>query len=193
MKIKEIMLDTESERGKRFYTAMLNWLDSPKRKRYDNPEQIVASSGITTGQTVLEIGCGSGYFTISAAKSIGDSGVLYATDIHSIAIEQTQEKVESHKLQNVVVQKDDALHSEFKNDFFDGILLYGVVPAPVIPLSEIASEMYRLIKPGGFCAIWSKAPFWSPRKAMNKVGFVVQDKNNGVYTFLKPKSKGELS
>ena len=63
MGIKELMLDTESERGRWIYTKILKLLDSPNRKIFDNPEKLIKGSGIKDGQTVLEIGCGSGYFT----------------------------------------------------------------------------------------------------------------------------------
>lgn len=185
MGIKEAMLDTQSPKGKQFYTSMLRLLDSRGRKIFDNADKLVEAAGIIPGQTVLEIGCGSGFFTVSAAKQVGGNGLLYSTDIHSIAIEETQKKVEAHRLRNVIVQVDDALHSSFDSEVFDVILLYGVVPAPVIPLEDIAMEMHRLLKPGGICAIWTKAPFWSPKATLQTAGFRVLEKRRGVFRYQK--------
>lgn len=105
MSIKETMLDTQSPKSKRYYTAMLKLLDSPNRELFDKSDRLVEAAGIATGQTVLEIGCGSGYFTLPASKQLGENGTLYSTDIHGIAIEETQKKVDSHHLRNVNVKK----------------------------------------------------------------------------------------
>lgn len=180
MSIKETMLDTQSPKSKRYYTAMLKLLDSPNRELFDKSDRLVEAAGIAAGQTVLEIGCGSGYFTLPASKQLGENGTLYSTDIHDIAIEETQKKVDSHHLRNVNVKMDNALHSTF-----DTILLYGVVPAPVIPMQDLSREMHRLLKPGGICAIWTKAPFWSPKAMMKKAGFSLLKKQDGVFRYQK--------
>ena len=38
------------------------------------PEKTLQGADIAPGQTVLEVGCGTGFFTIAAAKMIGDQG-----------------------------------------------------------------------------------------------------------------------
>lgn len=185
MGIKKLMLNTNSKNGKYVYTKLLKWLDSPNRTKYDNPDLLVMSSGIVKGQTVLEIGCGSGFFTIAASRLLGENGRLYATDIHSIAIDETKNKITNLGIRNVTVLKDDALHSIFPDNFFDGILVYGVVPSPVISMTQIASEMHRILKSSGNCAIWTKIPFWEPSKAMEMVGFSYHGKINDVYNYKK--------
>lgn len=185
MGIKELMLNTESEKGKRFYTRMLKWLDSPNREVFNKSEKLVRSSGIQPGQTVLEIGCGSGYFTVPASKILGDRGTLYAADIHSIAVEETQKKVDELGLKNVIVRKDDALKSSFEDSMFDLILLYGVVPSPVISMEDISREIYRLLKPDGIYAIWTMVPLWTPEAAMKTTSFERMKKLHGVFRLRK--------
>ena len=185
MGIKELMLDTESERGRWVYTKILKLLDSPNRKIFDNPEKLIKASGIMEGQTVLEIGCGSGYFTAEISKILGDSGKLYSTDIHSAAIEETQKKVDSLGLKNVTVTIDDALNSSFEDSFFDVVLLYGVVPSPVIPMKDTSNEIFRLLKSGGIYAVWTKMPFWRPKTSQYNEHFKNMVKNNGVFRLYK--------
>jgi demethylmenaquinone methyltransferase/2-methoxy-6-polyprenyl-1,4-benzoquinol methylase len=70
------------------YSRKLN-----ESKKYSNPEKLLQYSGIKSGQTVLEIGCGSGFFTIPASKMLGEEGKLYSIDINSADVNETQKKV----------------------------------------------------------------------------------------------------
>ncbi|GAB6180090.1 hypothetical protein JCM14036_14090 [Desulfotomaculum defluvii] len=185
MKLRKILLDGESESGRRFFMKLIKWLDNPKRLKYNNPDKLVKASGIKQGQIVLEIGCGSGFFTITAAKMLGDKGRLYSTDIHPLAVEETQKKVIQFGLKNVIVKRDDAMNSSFADATFDLILLYGVVPAPVISMKDISMEAHRLLKPGGVYAIWTQMPLWSPYSVIRYTSFEKIDKKDGVFRLRK--------
>lgn len=183
--IKNTMVDGESDKGKRNYTKMLKWLDNPNREKINNSEKLIKSSGIQPGQTVLEIGCGSGFFTVQAAKILGENGTLYSTDIHAVAIEETQKKVDRVGLKNVVVKIDDAMNSTLEDSMFDLVLLYGVVPAPIISIEKISGEIHRMLKPGGTYAIWTQIPFWTPRAAIKSGGFAKMKKVHSVFLLKK--------
>ncbi|MBW2250385.1 MAG: methyltransferase domain-containing protein [Deltaproteobacteria bacterium] len=66
-----------------------------------NPVKTLRGADIQPGQTVLEVGCGTGFFTIPAAKLIGDEGCLVAMDALSDFIKQVSKKVQSADLKNV--------------------------------------------------------------------------------------------
>lgn len=133
----------------------------------------------------MEIGCGSGFFTVHAAKILGEEGKLYATDIHDLAIAETQKKIDELSLQNVIVKIDDAMKSSFPDEMFDLVLLYGVVPAPVISMKDISIEIHRLLKPGGIYAIWTMVPLWKPSAAIKYASFEEMGKLNGVFRLRK--------
>ncbi|SNT30616.1 demethylmenaquinone methyltransferase / 2-methoxy-6-polyprenyl-1,4-benzoquinol methylase [Anaerovirgula multivorans] len=185
MGIKKFLLDGESKIGNLIYKKMLGWLNNSNRLKYNNPDRLVHDSGILSGQTVLEIGCGSGFFTVPASKVLGNEGKLYCIDIHPLAVEETQMRVNQLELKNVIVKKDDAMKSSFEDSMFDLVLLYGVVPAPVISMKDISKEIYRVLKPGGVCAVWTMAPFWSPRAALKYASFENMKKLNGVFRLRK--------
>lgn len=162
MELKKIMFTEESRRSAAFYRKMLKWLDNPKRSKYNNPAELVGKAGIHEGHEVLEIGCGSGFFTEEIAKLVGKTGKVIATDIHPIAVKETAKKVADLGLSNVAVHWEDAQHTSFADNSFDVIILYGVIPAPVISLEALSKEMHRILKPNGICSIWTAVPFWRP-------------------------------
>ncbi|HEB12487.1 MAG TPA: methyltransferase domain-containing protein [Actinobacteria bacterium] len=53
----------------------------PFRKRSFDRDKITAQAGVKPGQTVLEIGCGPGFFTETIAQKIGSSGKVIAQDV----------------------------------------------------------------------------------------------------------------
>lgn len=57
------------------------WLDRPEREREEAPTKAIAALGIRAGQTVADIGAGSGYYTVRLAEVVGPGGRVFATDI----------------------------------------------------------------------------------------------------------------
>jgi demethylmenaquinone methyltransferase/2-methoxy-6-polyprenyl-1,4-benzoquinol methylase len=49
-------------------------MESRLRYRFSGPMKILRGADIQPGQTVLEVGCGTGFHTVSAAQLIGDQG-----------------------------------------------------------------------------------------------------------------------
>lgn len=54
--------------------------DNPLRRLIHNPKDIF-SGYVKKGMTVIDIGCGMGYFTIGLAEIVGDSGQVIAVDL----------------------------------------------------------------------------------------------------------------
>jgi len=164
---------------------MARVLDSPPRRRLNDPERTLAGAGIRPGMQVLEIGCGTGYFTLSAARRIGATGGLCSTDISQQAIEFVRKKVDASGLQNVSLRVADAKATGLPDGAYDMVLLFGVVPAPMLPLSLLLPEMRRVLKPNGVLAVWPSIPLWM-RSAFTKGGlFAFEGKVNGVMRFNK--------
>ena len=45
--------------------------------------------------TFTDIGCGQGFFTVPAAKIVGNGGKIYASDISQVNIQKLREKVDA--------------------------------------------------------------------------------------------------
>lgn len=59
------------------YTGELSIFEDPKRDQNLQPNRIMDILGIKEGSTVADIGAGSGWFTVRAARRVGNSGVVY--------------------------------------------------------------------------------------------------------------------
>lgn len=70
-----------------------NWL----RRIVQSPKKIVGGY-IKEGSTVLDVGCGPGYFTIDMAKMVGSKGKAIAADLQPQMLEKVKKKAKKHKV-----------------------------------------------------------------------------------------------
>ena len=151
-----------------------------------NPVKTLQGADIQTGQNVLEVGCGTGFFTIPAAKLIGNDGRLVAMDPSAGYIEQVSKKVHIAGLKNVRVVRRDALKTGLDTASIDKALLFGVIPFPLLPLNRLLPEMHRILKPEGTLAVWlfpPKVHFWVPKSIIRSGLFSYINKQNGVLNY----------
>jgi len=159
-------------------------MGSRARRWLMNPVKTLQGAGIQPGQTVLEVGCGTGFFTIPAAELIGDQGCLVAMDALSDYTKQVSKKVQSAGLKNVRVAKRDALDTGLETAGIDKVLLFGVLPFPFLPLNRLLPEMHRVIKPEGSLAVWLfPVSGWVPKSILQSGLFSYVSKQNGVYNY----------
>jgi demethylmenaquinone methyltransferase/2-methoxy-6-polyprenyl-1,4-benzoquinol methylase len=159
-------------------------MESRLRQWLLNPVKTLRGAGIQPGQTVLEVGCGTGFFTMPAAQLIGDQGCLVAMDVLSKYTERVSKKVQAADLKNVRVVKRDALDTGLDAASIDTVLLFGVIPFPLLPLNQLLPEMHRVIKPEGSLAVWLfPVSGWVPKSILQSGLFTYVSKRNGVYNY----------
>ena len=146
-----------------------------------NPVKTLQGADIQPGQTVLEVGCGTGFFTIPAARLIGDQGSLVAMDVLSDYIERVSKKVQAAELKNVQVVKRDAMDTGLDTESIDKVLLFSVIPSPSLPLNRFLPEMHRVLKPEGTLAVTTFP--WVLRSIRRSGLFTYISKRNGVYNY----------
>lgn len=159
--------------------------DNPIRERFSDPVAIIQGAGVRPGQTALEVGCGRGFFTLPLAKMLGEEGRLYSLDITRVAVDVVTQKVEAAGLSNVSVFKANAMDTNLPESAVDIVLLFGMIPSPVLPLRQLLPEMHRVLRPGGALAVWTAVPGWSSRSIVQSGLFVYVDKRNNSHNFRK--------
>jgi demethylmenaquinone methyltransferase/2-methoxy-6-polyprenyl-1,4-benzoquinol methylase len=180
-------MDTEtfakSRFGRLFVKILAAGMESRFRYRFFPPNKILSGTNIEPGQTVLELGCGTGFFTIPAAQLIGESGSLTAMDVLQESVDLVSTKVQTANLKNVQMVKGNAMDTRLNGEIFDTVLLLGLIPAPMLPLHKLLSEIHRVLKAGGSLSVWPPVPGWLPQAILRSGLFAITDKRNGVYNF----------
>jgi ubiquinone/menaquinone biosynthesis C-methylase UbiE len=165
-------------------------MDHPVRRWLNDPVKTLEATGLQPGQCVLEVGCGTGFFTIPAARLVGDTGLVHSIDLYPRAIEHVTQKTQEAVLTNVKLTLADALATGLPDSGFDLILLLGVIPSPTLPLDRLLPEMHRLLKPDGELAVWTVFS-WGLCASVNRSGlFVHIGKESGVHRFKKQNTAG---
>ncbi len=165
-------------------------MESRMRRWLMPPEKTLQGADIRAGQSVLEVGCGSGFFTLPAAEMIGESGRLIAMDPLAIFVEKVAKKVQEANLNNVEVIRRDALKTELESASVDVVTLFGVLPFPTLPLDQLLPEMHRVLKTGGTLAVWMfPFSFGVPKAILQSGLFTDMSKKNGVYKFTRSENQ----
>lgn len=122
---------------------------------FANPRSIVKSLGIGSGQTVVDIGAGSGAYVESLAESVGGSGTVYAIEIQKELVAKLGSLTERPGLKVVKPLWADAEilgGTTLPDNVADWVLL-----ANVLSLSgqryTLAKEIARILKPSGKLAL----------------------------------------
>jgi SAM-dependent methyltransferase len=126
------------------YTGDLSIFDSPGRDERLQINRVMDILGITAGKGVGDIGAGSGWFTVRAARRVGGRGLVYAVDINPEAIRYIGERAQKEQLRNVktiVSQADDPLLPAGSVDAVLLLKTYHEVAHPVTLLRNLRAAL----------------------------------------------------
>ena len=83
------------------YTGDFSIFEAPGRDERLQINRVMDMLGIEPGQNVVDIGAGSGWFTVRAALRVTRSGTVYAVDINPEAIQYIDQRAKKEQLQNL--------------------------------------------------------------------------------------------
>jgi ubiquinone/menaquinone biosynthesis C-methylase UbiE len=109
------------------------------------------------GNRVLDLAAGTGGQTIVAARRVGSTGSVLATDISSNILAFAAENAQNAGLNNVQTRVMDAEHLELEDQTFDAVICrLGLMYLP--DLAKALIGIYRVLKPGGKLALMVFTP-----------------------------------
>jgi ubiquinone/menaquinone biosynthesis C-methylase UbiE len=140
------------EDARNFYDRISRWYDAIEgiwtRKSRDAGLQKLRAA---EGETVLEIGFGTGHSVVALARSVGESGRVYGIDISPRMLDSTRAKVAaSGYAERVELVLGDAAHLPYEEGFFDAVFMSFVLELFDTPeIAKVLSECRKVLKKDG--------------------------------------------
>jgi ubiquinone/menaquinone biosynthesis C-methylase UbiE len=100
------------------------------------------------GERLLEVGPGTGYYSLPVAEWLSPSGRLEVLDVQQEMLDHTLRRAREHGIDNITPTLADARELPYPDGSFDGAYLVTVLGE--VPDQEAAlRELGRVVKPGG--------------------------------------------
>ena len=151
---------------------------------------VLSEVGIKTGSRVVDYGCGPGSYTVAAAQLAGESGKVYALDIHPLAVQQVQNTASKKRLTNIETILSDCA-TGLPDESVDAVLLYDTLH-DLSESDKVLAELQRVLKPGGILS-FNDHHMKEENEIISKVTggglFRLLGKGKRVYSFFKEKGK----
>src|SRR5947208_1170159 len=126
------------------YTGEPSIFEDPKRDKRLQPNRIMDILGIQEGSPVADIGAGSGWFTVRAARRVGAGGAVYAVDINRDYLDYIDKRAKRENLANIRVvlgKEDDPLLPEKSVDAVLLLKTYHEIAQPIRLLKRTRAAM----------------------------------------------------
>jgi ubiquinone/menaquinone biosynthesis C-methylase UbiE len=124
------------------------WLERPERIEEEKPETVIEALQLKGGETVVDFGAGSGYYTFRLAKAVGPTGAVLAADIEPKMLEFIRQRAARENLTNVGLLRTTETDPRLPENRVDLVLLVDVYHELNFPY-EIMSKIRAALKPKG--------------------------------------------
>jgi ubiquinone/menaquinone biosynthesis C-methylase UbiE len=126
---------------------MAGMLESPLRRVMHNPQKLLAGL-VEPGMTVLDIGCGPGYFSLGMARMVGPQGHVIAADLQPEMLARVRTHAEKDGLlERITLHACQPARIGWTEPVEFALAFWMVHEVP--DRKALMSEVYGLLKPGG--------------------------------------------
>jgi predicted methyltransferase len=126
------------------YTGDLSIFDSPGREKRLHIDRVMDGLEIAPGKTVADIGAGSGWFTVLAARRVGQSGRVYAVDINPKSKSHIDERALKEGLTNVKTVLSAPDDPRLPANSIDSVLMlktYHEIENPIVLMRSLRAAL----------------------------------------------------
>jgi ubiquinone/menaquinone biosynthesis C-methylase UbiE len=181
--------------GGAVYWARRNPLPCPYSQRFFlGPRPFITRSRLgevlrpQAGERLLELGPGTGFYTLAVARGIAPGGVLEICDVQQEMLDHTKREADRAGIGNVVPTRADARELPYSDASFDGAFLVTVL-GEVPDQDRALEELARVLKPGARLVVGEIAfdPHFvtlnSLWKRCERAGFVFEEKSGNAVAY----------
>lgn len=161
--------------------------DNPLRKLIHNPNKMFKEY-VKERMSVMDIGCGLGFFSIGMAKMVGKKGKVYAVDLQKGMLDRLMKRAKKANVADIIETHQssaDKIGIESKLDFALAFWMIHETPNPDIFLGQI----FALLKPDGILFLAEPKHHISQKKfekmiiSAKKIGYQIIDKPKVAMSF----------
>ncbi len=131
-------------------------LHAPGRSWVAGPRRILGAFGFARGESVLEIGPGTGFYSIEAARRVGDTGRLICLDVQSAMLVETRRRITAAGLRAGFVRASGT-RLPLRSACLDHIYLVAVL-GELPDRAAALLEFRRVLRPGGRLSVSEQLP-----------------------------------
>jgi len=125
-----------------------SWLERPEREKEEHTSRLLPPLKIKPGDHVVDLGAGSGYYTLRLSPMVGENGKVYAVDIQQEMLNIIARRAKKFRLANVELVKNTEKELKLKENTIDLFLMVDVYHELSYPY-ETTVDMVKALKPGG--------------------------------------------
>ena len=118
---------------------------------FSDPEKNVEHFGLMPGMRVADLGSGSGFYSLAAAKAVGSKGRVYAVDVQKDLLAKVQNEAEREDIKNIEIvwgNIEKPRGSGLHDGFVDAVFVCNVLfQSP--DKDGLIKEAKRILKPKG--------------------------------------------
>ena len=175
----------------RIHFKMMAFMHDTLYGLFMKPYSLLEPAGVKADQIILEVGCGPGFFTIPAAKLVGEQGKVFSIDINPFAIESTKKKISKADVKNVEVKQLSIYETDFEDQSFNLAFLFGIIHS--LDLDKTITEIHRILKPRGIMSIQKRKSLHLVQKITQSNLFELDEISRRIIRFKKKDSAESLA
>ena len=128
------------------------WLVRESRQREEDCETLLKTINVQPGQTVCDMGCGNGFYTLKLAEMVGNEGEVLAVDIQPEMLSMLKEASKNLGAENIKPILGSVIDPKLPDGEVDLILCVDVYHEFSHPV-HMLREMREALAPGGRLAL----------------------------------------
>ncbi|OGO00015.1 MAG: hypothetical protein A2Y58_04725 [Chloroflexi bacterium RBG_13_51_52] len=130
------------------YRGSFHPFDDPERRKWQDPEAVLSGIGLKPGLIFVDIGCGSGFFALPAARMVGKNGKVYGLDANPAFIADVKEQADKEGLKNLYLSSGRAEETIICKHCAD-IVFFGIALHDFQDPSKVLENARSILKPIG--------------------------------------------
>lgn len=128
------------------------WLTRESRDREEDCNTLLAALKIKPGDTVCDMGCGNGFYSLKLARLVGERGRVVAVDIQREMLELLKDRAKEEKIGNIVPVLGTTVDPKLPSGAVDLVLLVDVYHEFSNP-EQMLAAIRKSLKPSGRIAL----------------------------------------